>query len=79
MSTFVTDPTEIWEPTDEPDWLKISWKYADLEKATQALSMDINRYKAALMELDDAGTSIGFGRERIAQLRADIAEMEATK
>jgi hypothetical protein len=72
-----TGLTQIWEPTNEPNWLKISWKYEELTKATRKLSADVERYKDALNELDGAGTDIGFGRDRIFELREEIKRLEA--
>ncbi|MEV7472262.1 hypothetical protein AB0N33_00930 [Pseudarthrobacter oxydans] len=70
---------QIWEPTEEPNWKQIGWKYEELAKACQKLSADVTRYKAALMELDGAGTDIGFGRERIAAIREHISQLEKEK
>lgn len=68
----MSEPLQIWEPTDEPNWQKIGWAYDRLKNAAHKLQLDIDRYKAALNELDGAGTDIGFGKERIAQLHEDI-------
>lgn len=68
---------QVSEFNNEPEWLKISWKYEALAKETARLNRDLGRYKAALNELDGAGTDVGFGKERIFLLREEIAEMEA--
>ena len=68
---------EIEEFKNEPNWIRISHLYVDLTKATTALSADITRYKAALNELDGAGTSISNGKDRIFLLRDQIAQLEA--
>lgn len=70
---------QVAEFNDEPQWLQISWKYEALAKETARLNHDLARYKAALSELDGAGTDVGFGKERIFLLREEIAELEAAK
>lgn len=69
----------IADYSDEPNWLQIGWAYNDLLKASHKLDTDIKRYKAALNELDGAGTDIGFGKERIFQLREEIKQLEAAR
>jgi len=81
MTIEVEEPTGllVTEYNGEPSWLKIGWAYNDLYKVTHKLHADLDRYKAALNELDGAGTDIGFGKERIAMLREEINQLEAAK
>jgi len=75
MSEELIDP--IADYSNEPKWLEISWKYAELEKSTKQLSEDIRRYRDALGALAAAGTSIMNGKERIYLLKESISQMES--
>jgi len=66
---------QVAEHKDEPNWVLIGWKYADLHKATHKLAEDLKRYADALNELDGAGTAISNGKERIFALREEIYEL----
>lgn len=70
---------QVADFNDEPSWLKIGWAYNDLHKASHKLSADIDRYNAALNELDGAGTAIANGKDRIFELREQIKQLEAGK
>jgi hypothetical protein len=81
MSTPTSEPAglHVAEFNNEPSWLQIGWAYLDLHKATHKLADDIGRYNKALQELDGAGTAIANGKDRIFELREEIARIEATK
>jgi hypothetical protein len=75
----VSELVQISEYSDEPNWIRISHLYRNLEDATCGLHNTLERYKAALKELDSAGTGINNGKERIGQLREQIAQLEERK
>lgn len=70
---------QIWDAEDQPNWVVISHKYADLARTTQELGADVSQYKATLSALDGLGTSISNGTERVFLLREEIARLEGKK
>lgn len=73
----MSEPIQVAEFDNEPEWMRISRVYENLRLATAKLHQDIEHYNETLGILDGAGTDVMNGEERISLMKAELARLEA--
>jgi len=63
----------------EPDWRAMAWKHEELAKQSHYLADEIKRRDKARSEMASASEGIKRYGSTVAALRAELAELEASK
>jgi len=73
----MSKPIQVEALDNEPEWMRISRVYENLRITSAQLYADIDSYNKTLNQLDDYGTSVTNGKERIFLMKEEIARLES--